>query len=646
MPSSAEEVAKLLSGTDPFVLAGMIDLERKLGGNNHYIPGYVNGAVIVYHTNLLLLAIFAFWAILRLPLILARLRTPSEWLSGNFLYHTIPRRPHVVVRRSTTLKKKGKASSRSLSPLGSVSMKDIASDDSHTLVSHGTLAASNMKRVNEKGAPVQVRYPHHVAECPRRLRRWLKFLWWRVDQGVSVAQMIVMLLYFCILVYPSFYKSSPFTDPERTGWVALSQMPIIFAFAAKNGIPGTIWGYGYEKLNWLHRYLGILVVIATNVHALGYVYRWTLEGIFVRMLKRSITTWGMIGLVALDMIYFFSTPWWRRRAYNVFFATHVIGYVLVLPAVYLHMQTTLPYIIACAALLAFDVLLRLLKTRFPIAIIRPLPELGITRVEVPSLNAGWRAGQHVRIRILSTYMGIWGWTEMHPFTIASVSKSQEGLVLLCKKTGKWTTQLYEMSQPSAGTGEVGRQVRIMIEGPYGGPGHTVFASYSAAVFVVGGSGITFALSAAQDLVEKDRAGRSRVKIIEIVWTIPDPAALIPLLPILTTMIEQSVFSPLRISVYYTRAPIGKFPFTSDFHHPGLTLAPGRPKFERIFETVINRAVSLGSGRKDNEPITGVLVGVCGPLELADEVVASVGRVDPTRRDQVGGIEVHEEIFGW
>lgn len=35
----------------------------------------------------------------------------------------------------------------------------------------------------------------------------------------------------------------------------------------------------------------------------------------------------------------------------------------------------------------------------------------------------------------------------------------------------------------------------------GGPGHSVFASYSAAMFVVGGSGITFALSAVQDLVQ-------------------------------------------------------------------------------------------------------------------------------------------------
>jgi len=50
----------------------------------------------------------------------------------------------------------------------------------------------------------------------------------------------------------------------------------------------------------------------------------------------------------------------------------------------------------------------------------------------------------------------------------------------------------------------------------GGPGHCVFASYSAAIFYVGGSGITFALSAVQDILQ--------VSLIEhFVPSFPDPA---------------------------------------------------------------------------------------------------------------------------
>ena len=96
--------------------------------------------------------------------------------------------------------------------------------------------------------------------------------------------------------------------------------------------------------------------------------------------------------------------------------------------------------------------------------------MGLTRVDIPSLSAGWRPGQHVRLRVLSTTMGLWGMTEVHPFTISNASNTEEGLVLMCKATGNWTRKLYEMAR-TTGSGEQGQQpgrkVKVMIEGPYG-----------------------------------------------------------------------------------------------------------------------------------------------------------------------------------
>lgn len=50
----------------------------------------------------------------------------------------------------------------------------------------------------------------------------------------------------------------------------------------------------------------------------------------------------------------------------------------------------------------------------------------------------------------------------------------------------------------------------------------MFTSYSSAVFVMGGSGISFALSCIQDLINQDLQGHSRVKVIELIWVIQDP----------------------------------------------------------------------------------------------------------------------------
>jgi len=206
----------------------------------------------------------------------------------------------------------------------------------------------------------------------------------------------------------------------------------------------------------------------------------------------------------------------------------------------------------------------------------------------------------------------------------------------------------------------------------GGPGHCVFASYSAAIFFVGGSGITFALSAVQDILQVsliehfcsvvptnlvERLGRrkqSENNRSHLVYTrsrlvsLPHSsvcishilASLTPLVPQFAALIQQSIYAPLKISVHYTRAsenPPGK-----DFLPPGLTLSAGRPKLGKVLDAVISRAVSYGSGVKASMDITGVVVGVCGPTGLGDEVAQVISQVDDGRRWAVGGIEVHEE----
>ena len=348
----------------------------------------------------------------------------------------------------------------------------------------------------------------------------------------------------------------------------------------------------------------------------------------------------------------------------------------------MHRPVTLPYIVASATIYLLDCLLRLAKSRITFAYIQPLPEFDITRVEIPSINGGWRAGQHIRLRVLTFQMGWLAWTETHPFTIANASHSLEGMVLLCKSAGDWTRKLFDMAKVS---NKEGGMIRVVVEGPYGGPGHMIYSSFSAVVLVAGGSGITYALSLVHDLIQKDLKGESRVKSIDLVWVVPDPANLSPLLPLLSSLIQESVYTPLRVCVFYTRAPTGKQPpffartllsnnmFPGRYQYPpyspqppsrldrkpsvrarrdlelplGMTLSPGRPKLSRIFEDAIADAVAQGSsGAKGDEPIAGVIVGVCGPVNMVDDVSKAVNAIDPAKRDQVGGVEICEEVFGW
>ncbi|TFK24120.1 ferric reductase transmembrane component [Coprinopsis marcescibilis] len=588
----------------------------------------VKSTTLVFHVNLFIYAAIALVALFRIPHLVALFGTPSEWYNGHFLRYSPVKQPKVS--RSNT----------------SNSARTLVGEDTH----HDRKRRGGEKDVSE----VEVKYPPHTAVVPRQLRTMLSLSRVRILDGYSIGQISILAMYFYALVYATFFKSNPFTDATRPGWVAISQFPLIFALAQKNNILGSLLGYGYERLNYVHRFAAKLVILAANLHAVYYLYRWTAAGTFTELVVRPKNAWGMVALIFMNIMYFFSTSFWRNKAYNVFLWTHSISMIVILPTTYLHQPSLLPYVLACVFLYGADRVMRLFKTRIATAIVIPLPGTDITHIEVPSLNAGWRPGQHVRLRILSRRMGWLGWTEVHPFTIASAPDSHDCLIVMCKQSGDWTKRLGLMSK-ERGYVDSESKVKVWVEGPYGGPGRMMFASFSAAVLICGGSGITFGLTMMQDLLAKDLKGESRVKYVELVWVTQDANSITPLIQLFTTLIQQSVYCPLRISVYYTKPLTSKLTFLPDpdaaahlpitLHH-NFTLTPGRPRIGRALDAAIMRAVSLGAGHKDSQGITGLAVGVCGPTGLADDVVRAVSAVDSARKDQVGGIEIHEETFGW
>lgn len=185
---------------------------------------------LVFHATLFLLAVIALVAGFRLPRALARFWKASEWSSGHFLRSGSYRRSSSTFVQSY--------------PDAYPPPKEAASDESHTLYSH----AKHAERLNSKGMPLILSYPPHVTSCPRFLRSPLAPLRSRIAPSFSLAQVLVLLFYSCILIYAAFYKSSPFTDPLRTGWVAIAQLPFVFSFASKNNVLGMFLGLGYEKV--------------------------------------------------------------------------------------------------------------------------------------------------------------------------------------------------------------------------------------------------------------------------------------------------------------------------------------------------------------------------------------------------------------
>lgn len=166
-------------------------------------------------------------------------------------------------------------------------------------------------------------------------------------------------------------------------------------------------------------------------------------------------------------------------AISLFF---LVSFSLIGAQVYKHSPTSFPYLLAAVGLYIFDHLIRLARTRYTTAWLTAEHALngGTTLVHVPSLGAGWRGGQHVRLRVINDAWFGW-WTtwifgRARPFTIAAASNSG-GMMLIIKAQGSWTRNLLLMSgdaadarPPEKADAERGRgparEVRVIVDGPY------------------------------------------------------------------------------------------------------------------------------------------------------------------------------------
>jgi ferric-chelate reductase len=230
---------------------------------------------------------------------------------------------------------------------------------------------------------------------------------------------------------------------------------------------------------------------------------------------------------------------------------------------------------AGAVVYMISMIFNLFKTKITRAELLALQAAGSTVVTIPALRTGWRAGQHVRIRVPA--LGLRLGFEGHPFTISSAPDG-EGMILMCKNSGDWTRALHKLAQGPSSQRESALgtnapvDVTMIVEGPHGGLGNTMLPSFSSVLLCAGGSGITHSLALAHDLMTKATTGVVRARTIDLVWVIRTEEAARPLMPTLLDMVNDAKAfemqclndrryggtSPaptaLRVKIFVTRCP--------------------------------------------------------------------------------------------
>ena len=217
-------------------------------------PKQVDVPALAFHIDMLLLGLFALYFLSTLPRTVIRLFQPSEAFSGFFL----------------------RSAAQRISPLRSESTRTLLRED--TLSRSNTVTTSHgrthsvpavPKYTGEEERNVPKGFPALVTPVANRTRRiqpsyaptrmpsWTTILHpslacalnFRVLPGFSLRRLLVLLTYALIVLYGCFYRSDPFQDPNRWGYIAVSQIPIVVVLANKSNWLSWLSGVGYEKVS-------------------------------------------------------------------------------------------------------------------------------------------------------------------------------------------------------------------------------------------------------------------------------------------------------------------------------------------------------------------------------------------------------------
>ena len=207
------------------------------------LPPYstIHATSIAFLLCLVVLGCLAAFILVRLPRLLALFGSSSDWYNGIILHHSranpsprVPQWAHRYAQYVTSEKDER---------ISDGSMANAVYQES--IPPMHTLAPSKAGRLRS----TKKRYPPHLSSCIKPFRPFLKPLRARVSPGFSFAQLLVLFVYFTLVSLATLYDANLILDHPRTGWIAVSQLPLVYAFAQKNNVLGAFLGFGYEKVS-------------------------------------------------------------------------------------------------------------------------------------------------------------------------------------------------------------------------------------------------------------------------------------------------------------------------------------------------------------------------------------------------------------
>lgn len=339
-----------------------------------------------------------------------------------------------------------------------------------------------------------------------RWRKW-SFRFPTLGRTTLVFSNVIVVLVLCFYKLDTQDKWSWEDIGYRTGFVSIAQLPLIVLLSAKENIIGMLTGFGYERLNWLHRWTARTLWLSATLH-MGFWFRnWDrYDYVKVKLTTDPITQRGFAAWCILTFVVVTSVTPMRKLNYEIFVISHLLTFAGFIAVVWLHVPDEVKvWVWLPIAFFALDRLLRMGRmlylnlTPFHFwkrkanglwansACFTALPD-GVTRISIDKPVFMWKPGQHVFLSCYSVLP-----LQSHPFTIASLP-SDGKLEFLVKAHQGGTKEFLNHATksdalPLANQNSRSTMRKVGIEGPYGRMRN--LRQFDSVVFFAGSTGATF-----------------------------------------------------------------------------------------------------------------------------------------------------------
>ncbi|KAI1632729.1 ferric reductase like transmembrane component-domain-containing protein [Biscogniauxia mediterranea] len=338
---------------------------------------------------------------------------------------------------------------------------------------------------------------------------------------------------------PGLYNVRSSLGPwsDRIGILAYALTPLSILLGSRESILSLLTGVPYQSFNFLHRWLGYIIVLQGSLHMIG----WTV--IEVRLYQPQPQTalkwicelymvWGVVAMILLLLLFALSTPWGiRLTGYEFFRKAHYVLAMVYIGACWGHWKQLNCFLIPSLVIWFLDRGVRLVRTGLIHYQYLPDGSMGFqaahaslthfpdaehgdaVRLDFTHPQDAWKIGQHFYLCFAEC--SIW---QSHPFTPLNLPRVQDGVVshsyILRAKKGE-TKKVADLAFQKLSKSTTAT-TPLILTGPYGDSIAETLTRDTNVLCVAGGTGIAYVLPVLLSLAQQPA---TRDRKIQLVWAI-------------------------------------------------------------------------------------------------------------------------------